>query len=184
MAVKSTLDVKPKSDPITLPGTKKEFIALVMSALNSSLPSLSIQTKAMIIAHAAYESGWGKARAAQQANLFNLTAGSSWAGAVVTGPDDEYDAAGNKRPITQRFRAYHSLSEGLRDYQDFLNRYHTRAANLLTIGDVAFVVALSQSHYYTLPVAQYVKTYRAVLNGVIDTLRAELGVSFADPLNL
>lgn len=177
--------VEPKSLPFTLPTTKREFTAHVLNALSSELPSLSIQTKALIIAHAAFESGWGKTGAAQKgANLFNITAGSTWTGPVILGGDTEYDAAGNVKKITQRFRQYHSLGAGLRDYMTFLgmSRYAAAKAQLMA-GDAAFVQTLGPAGYYTLPVAEYWKAYHGVLKSVLGDAQALLATSFVLPRN-
>lgn len=184
-AVMAFRPVEPKSQPFTLPTTKREFTAHVLNALSSELPSLSIQTKALIIAHAAFESGWGKTTAAQKgANLFNITAGTAWTGPVILGGDTEYDAAGNVKKITQKFRLYHSLGAGLRDYMSFLglSRYAAAKAQLLA-GDAAFAATLGPAGYYTLPVAEYWKSYSGVLRSVVSDAQALLGTSFTKPKN-
>lgn len=68
-----------------------------------------------LIAKNALESGWGKS--AQGAfNFGNITTGSKWTGDYVDGKDK--DANGN--PITNRFRAYNSLDDYVKDEIQFL----------------------------------------------------------------
>ena len=68
-----------------------------------------------LIAKNALESGWG--RSAQGAfNFGNITTGSKWTGDYVDGRDK--DANGN--PITNRFRAYNSLDDYVKDEIQFL----------------------------------------------------------------
>lgn len=68
-----------------------------------------------LIAKNALESGWG--RAAQGSfNFGNITTGSKWTGDYVDGKDK--DANGN--PITNRFRAYNSLDDYVKDEIQFL----------------------------------------------------------------
>ncbi len=68
-----------------------------------------------LIAKNALESGWG--RSAQGSfNFGNITTGSKWTGDYVDGKDK--DANGN--PITNRFRAYNSLDDYVKDEIQFL----------------------------------------------------------------
>lgn len=68
-----------------------------------------------LIAKNALESSWG--RSAQGAfNFGNITTGSGWTGDYVDGKDK--DANGN--PITNRFRAYNSLDDYVKDEIQFL----------------------------------------------------------------
>ena len=72
-----------------------------------------------LIAKNALESGWG--RSAQGAyNFGNITTGSRWSGKYVDGRDT--DADGN--PITNRFRAYDSLDDFVKDEIQFLTRLY------------------------------------------------------------
>ena len=136
------------------------------------LPSLSKSARALLVAHGAFESGFGNGRAARAGfNVFNLTAGSAWQGAKWTdvGGDTEYDAAGNVTTITQVWRAYGSLDEAVADYWSFLGpsqnrgRYVTARA-ALERGDLqAFCSELYRAGYFTLPVASYAQRLNSVL---------------------
>lgn len=158
---------------VVAPWTTSDFVVNVGNAVIAAAPSLSLESTLMIVAHAAYESGWGKgAKAAREGNnLFNITAGRSWTGPVVGGNDVEYDAAGNVKPITQRFRAYPSVEASIADYLAFLNSTQYRQAYqaLLAADPAAFIQALSAAHYFTLPESQYEAGYRSVLQRVNST---------------
>lgn len=152
----------------------QDFLRMVLPPLGRALPGTTPRAEQLIIAHAASESGWGSSRAARLGNnLFNLTRVSADKRAVVTGGDLEYDKAGNVKPITQRFRAYASLQEGFADYWRFLgaNRY-LEAKRRLIAGDAGFVESLGPDRaplvggFYTLPTAEYVRSYTAVLESV------------------
>jgi flagellum-specific peptidoglycan hydrolase FlgJ len=155
---------------VVAPWTTSDFVVNVGNAVISVAPNLSLEATLMVVAHAAYESGWGKgATAAKEGNnLFNITAGPKWAGLVVGGNDVEYDANGNVKPITQRFRAYPGIEASIADYLAFLNtpKYATAYQALLAADPAAFIQALSAAHYFTLPEAQYEAGYRSVLQRV------------------
>lgn len=167
-------DADPRSgdDTFVMPWTVAEFVSNVYGAIDSAAPSLGTKSKLMVLAHAAYESGWGKATAAKEGNnLFNITAGSSWGGPVVGGSDTEYDSAGNVKSITQRFRAYGSVEESVADYINFLqgSRYSAAYSALVNGDPVGFVRALSAAHYFTLPEAQYESAFLSVLQKATNT---------------
>lgn len=72
-----------------------------------------------LIAKNAFESGWGKS--AQGAfNFGNITTGKYWKGNYVQGKDT--DADGN--PIGQKFRAYNTIDDYVKDEVDFLTRLY------------------------------------------------------------
>lgn len=151
------------------------------SAIRSALPTLSTSAQLIVMAHATYESGWGKAHAAVRGNnLFNLTAGSAWTGAKWTdvGGDTEYAANGAVKRIDQVWRAYRSIEEGVADYWAFLGPGQNRgryvlARGALERGDLeAFAQELYRAGYYTLPPDKYV----AQLGAVFTSVQKALGV--------
>ena len=175
------------------PEQKKAFVEALQKVfehpnveLNGTLPPLSVQTRALIIAHAAYESGWGIAKAARVGfNFWNLTAGSLWKGEVVMGNDTEYEAGKSAaKAIVQRFRKYGSPVGAVIDYVKFLStpRYADGKAKLMK-GDSTFVVDIGLYKYgpdgkpmlawqgltspkggfYTLPIERYAKEFELVL---------------------
>ena len=72
-----------------------------------------------LIAKNALESGWGQS-AQGDYNFGNITTGRNWAGRFVEGRDS--DANGNK--ISQRFRAYDSIDDYVKDEIQFLTRLY------------------------------------------------------------
>ena len=72
-----------------------------------------------LIAKNALESGWGKS-AQGDYNFGNITTGSSWSGRYVQGKD--HDAKGKK--ISQKFRAYDSMDDYVKDEIQFLTNLY------------------------------------------------------------
>jgi hypothetical protein len=103
----------------------------------------------------AWREGW---------NFGNVTAGSSWTGAIVRGGDTEPDATGAYVPITQSFRKYDSLAQAVEDYLpggsigalDWRREKQEHAFDFLVAGDAAgYSAALRRAGYYTAPEAEY-----------------------------
>lgn len=72
-----------------------------------------------LIAKNALESGWGRS-AQGDYNFGNITTGSSWTGRFVQGKD--HDANGKK--ISQKFRAYDSMDDYVKDEIQFLTKLY------------------------------------------------------------
>lgn len=72
-----------------------------------------------LIAKNALESGWGK-YAQGSYNFGNLTVGSNWNGKFVTGKDSD----GKGSQISQKFRAYDSIDEYVKDEIQFLSKLY------------------------------------------------------------
>lgn len=72
-----------------------------------------------LIAKNSLESAWGSS-AQGDYNFGNMTAGRSWAGRIVEGNDKDKDG----KPIKQRFRAYDSLDNFVKDEIQFLTRLY------------------------------------------------------------
>lgn len=122
------------------------FAKKVWDELSARFPDMSTVTKLIIIAHGAYESGWGQKAAIKQGaanNIFNITAGSVpsttyWDGQRLTvkNADRRYAAKGAAQPdaswlwdanfgqwyqlIDQVWRVYPDYGTALQDYYDFL----------------------------------------------------------------
>lgn len=143
--------------------------------LAACVRSLPARSQILVIAHAAYESGWGCTPQAKVWNLFNLTAGKSWKGPIMSGGDLEY-TPGNPvaKKIVQEWRCYPALTNAVNDYLKLLEypRYLPARAALLD-GDAArFVEYLGPDrasekppigNFYTLPTTKYLRGYSAVL---------------------
>lgn len=103
--------------PPPTPKQKEDFTRMVMSAATRVQPQALFETRLLLTAWAAHESGWGLTRQALRAsNLWNVSAGPSWKGPVMAGGDTEYAPGqqGAKR-ITQQWRLYTSTDAALQD---------------------------------------------------------------------
>ena len=131
---------------------------------------------AIIAAQAAFETGYGATIAWRQGwNFGNVTAGSSWTGEIVPGPDTEYDAAGNVTNITQAFRKYPDLPAAVSDYLvgvlDWKREKAAGSMEALLSGDAgAYVQSLASAGYFTLPVDQYLAGVNAALPGAEEAI--------------
>jgi len=101
---------------LTTTSTKEEFVRAVMSAAAAADASLSTETRALLAAWAAHESGWGKTKQAKLGNnIFNVSKGS-WTGPTIAGGDTEYEAGSNEaKKITQQWRQYATLEAAISD---------------------------------------------------------------------
>lgn len=161
--------------------------------ISGELPHLSIVGRITMVAHAAYESGWGRvAKPAQYNNLWNLTAGNWWISQgrptfVQANADLSFNAsecAKKNRPMTmqsngqmacridQVWRTYDSVNAAVKDYWEFLGplqnggRYVNARAELEQGDPVGFSKALYAAGYYTLPESQYTNNLVAIVNKV------------------
>lgn len=149
--------------------TPEGFVKGLRGVLEAIAPYLSPAAQQIVVAHAAFESGWGKSKPARLGfNLFNVTRTRSDSRPVIESEDLEYDSSGNARPITQRFAKYGSLGEGLAEYFRLLSgpRYAGTLARLEAGDSVGFVNELREGGYFTLPLAEYQQTFVGVLAGV------------------
>ena len=153
------------------PMSRAEWCSYLELASARTIPNLSKSARDLLVAHGAFESGFGVARAAKAGNnVFNLTAGSAWTGDRWTdvGGDTEYDSQGNVRRIDQVWRKYATIDQAVADYWSFLGPSQNRgryvaARGRLSAGDLpGFCRELYAAGYFTLPVA----TYTARLNSV------------------
>lgn len=161
-------EVEPRSMPVVLPNTVEAFVAVMRGVVEAVVPTAPLTVKNMIIAHAAYESGWGKASGWRKANNpFNLTTIS---GPFVNGPDLEYAADGSVKKIVQKWALFASLEDGLRGYFTFIQRQrYTNAYKKLMAGDITFLDDLHKGGYFTLPLPEYKKNYLSVVRRVETT---------------
>jgi flagellar protein FlgJ len=136
-----------------------------------------------LIAHAALETGWGRHIPADTSggssfNLFGIKSGTERSGDVVNARTLEYTQAG-ATSVSQPFRAYSSLQQGVNDYAALLQRSPSYRDALGTGNDVsAFAGALKRGGYATDP--NYVQKLAATAASV-KALRA---AAVTAPLNL
>ena len=76
----------------------------------------------LTLAQAALESGWGDAAIGN--NVFGIKAGSGWTGKVRYAGTTEQDSSGNSYAITDAFRDYNSIEEGVLDHTKLLATDH------------------------------------------------------------
>lgn len=80
------------------------------------------------IAQAIIESRWGESRLAKYHNYFGLKCGSKWTGKSVNMKTKEEYTPGTLTTISDNFRVYDSMEDGVKGYYDFISAY--RYANL------------------------------------------------------
>jgi flagellar protein FlgJ len=122
-----------------------------------------------LIAQAALETGWGQhvpasSNGSSSFNLFGIKAGGGWNGDAVSAQTTEY-SLGSSSSISQPFRAYSSVQQGVNDYVTLLQRSSHYQRALGTGDDVsAFGSALARGGYATDPV--YVQKLQAMAASV------------------
>lgn len=153
---------------------KTTFINRIRPAAEQAAARLGVATES-VIAQAALETGWGRhmpadARGSSN-NLFGIKA-TGWDGAQVSSGTLEYDD-GAMRALSQPFRSYASVEDGMRDYVSLLSQNSRYADALNTGSDVgAFADALQRGGYATDP------DYATKLRATAESVRALLDTSF------
>lgn len=114
--------------------THQEFIYNIAYYVQKYAPQYGIKVYSPIIAQAILESGWGESKlAAVYHNYFGLTCGTGWTGKSVNMATWEEYTPGTKTNITQNFRVYDSMADGVRGYFEFIQ--YPRYSNLKGITD-------------------------------------------------
>jgi flagellar protein FlgJ len=122
-----------------------------------------------LIAQAALETGWGQhvpsaANGGSSLNLYGVKAGGNWNGDAVNALTTEY-SGGGASTVSQPFRRYSSVEQGVNDYVTLLQRSARYQKALGTGEDVgAFGSALAGGGYATDPV--YVQKLQATVSSV------------------
>ena len=134
---------------------KKGFVETLAPMARKAAEKLGVDHR-VLLAQAALETGWGQSILGDSAgrssfNLFNIKAGSFWAGGSV-GVNTLEVRDGIPRSERARFRAYGSFEESFSDYADTLlgsGRYRDAIRNA---GDASsFVHGLARGGYATDP---------------------------------
>lgn len=100
---------------------QKKFIADIAGHVQKYAKQYGVFVHSPIIAQAILESRWGESRlAAEYHNYFGLKCGSKWAGKSVNMKTQEEYNPGTKTTITDFFRAYDSMEEGVKGYFEFI----------------------------------------------------------------
>lgn len=114
--------------------SNESFIEQVAAYVIKYASAYGIKVHSPIIAQAILESGWGKSSlAAVYHNYFGLKCGSSWKGKSVNLATKEEYEPGVLTSITDNFRVYDSMEEGIKGYFEFIQ--YTRYQNLKGITD-------------------------------------------------
>jgi flagellar protein FlgJ len=109
-----------------------------------------------LIAQAALETGWGQripasSNGSSSFNLFGVKAGGGWNGSTVNAQTTEYSGL-SASSVSQPFRAYSSVQQGVNDYVTLLQGRPRYQPALGTGEDVhAFASALTRGGYATDP---------------------------------
>jgi hypothetical protein len=159
-----------------------QFIKMLRAALAKQ--GLNTTAQLVVIAQAAFESGWGTQKLMGNWNYWNLTDGQEgkpahvWSGSIVLGPDTEPDGKGGKRPIVQRWISFSSVDEAVAFYLKFLsgnaNHRYDKALDRLHADDAeGYIRALGPDQpaenghpvggYYTLNADAYWKGINDVM---------------------
>lgn len=155
-----------------------DWARFVFSEITALFPNMSVKSRLIIVAQAAYESGWGKVgwAAINGNNIFNVTTcqgkssscGDGWTGAYLdqANADWSYKPDGSRVRISQRWRAYPTIRAAIADYWNFINRpQYVGAIGPLMQGDLTgFLAGLRAGGYFTLPLTQYTTQMGAVVN--------------------
>lgn len=149
------------------PPAPNSFVSSVWPHAVAASKTIGIPAQ-FLVAHAALESGWGKAEprfadGRPSHNLFGIKAGSNWTGAVVEATTTEYvNGVAEKR--IERFRAYGSHAEAFQDYAQLLAQSPRYAAVVGSRDAASFAQGLQRAGYATDP------AYAAKLERVIGSL--------------
>lgn len=141
---------------------KNKFIEDIAKYVVKYAPDYSIECNSAVIAQAILESGWGESKlAAKYHNYFGLKCGTLWKGKSVNLKTQEEYTPGTKTTITDNFRVYDSMEEGVKGYFDFiqLTRYH----NLRGIKDPQHYLEVIRADGYATS-SSYVVDVMAVVN--------------------
>lgn len=114
--------------------TKNEFINAIAGYVQKYACAYGIAVHSPIIAQAILESGWGESKlSAVYHNYFGLKCGTKWTGKSVNMATQEEYQPGTLTTITDNFRVYDNMEEGVKGYFEFIQL--TRYQNLRGITD-------------------------------------------------
>ena len=119
---------------MALSKSRQEFIKNIAVLVQKYAPSYGIEVCSPIIAQAILESGWGESKlASKYHNYFGLKCGTKWTGPSVNMTTQEEDKPGTLTTITDNFRVYDNMQEGVKGYFEFIQL--ARYQNLRGIKD-------------------------------------------------
>jgi flagellar protein FlgJ len=153
--------------------TARDFVARILPHADAASRATGVPAQ-YLVAHAALETGWGRAEPRHADgrptfNLFGIKAGRNWNGATAEAMTTEYVDGVPQRQV-ERFRAYGSYSEAFRDYAGLLVS-NPRYAGALDAQDPAtFARGLQRGGYATDPA--YADKLTRIIGGA--TLRSAM----------
>ena len=101
--------------------TKNEFISSVAGYVQKYAAVYGILVHSPVIAQAVLESGWGGSKlSSRYHNYFGLKCGSRWTGKSVNMKTQEEYTPGTLTTISDNFRVYDSMEEGIKGYFEFI----------------------------------------------------------------
>lgn len=101
--------------------TKNEFISSVAGYVKKYAAAYGILVHSPVIAQAVLESGWGGSKlSSRYHNYFGLKCGSRWTGKSVNMKTQEEYTPGTLTTISDNFRVYDSMEEGIKGYFEFI----------------------------------------------------------------
>ena len=101
--------------------TKNEFISRVAGYVQKYAAAYGILVHSPVIAQAVLESGWGGSKlSSRYHNYFGLKCGSRWTGKSVNMKTQEEYTPGALTTISDNFRVYDSMEEGIKGYFEFI----------------------------------------------------------------
>jgi flagellar protein FlgJ len=157
-------------------GDRISFVKMLEPYAEKAAAQLGVSSDTLI-AQAALETGWGQhvpgtANGASSLNLYGVKAGGSWNGDAVNSMTTEY-SSGSAASVSQPFRRYSSVEQGVNDYVTLLQRSARYQKALGTGDDVgAFGGALAGGGYATDPI--YIQKLQATVSSV-KALRSSAG---------
>jgi peptidoglycan hydrolase FlgJ len=146
-----------------------EFVSKLAASAQAASSTTGIPAR-YILSQAALESGWGKkeikrADGSTTHNIFGIKAGKDWTGATVLARTTEY-VDGVAHQVVQRFRAYASYDEAVKDYANMLNSNPRFAAVVQAARDPAsFARGMQNAGYATDP--HYAKKLMSIMRQLV-----------------
>jgi peptidoglycan hydrolase FlgJ len=146
-----------------------EFVSKLAASAQAASSTTGIPAR-YILSQAALESGWGKKEIKRSDgstthNIFGIKAGKDWTGATVLAHTTEY-VNGVAHQVVQRFRAYGSYDEAVKDYANMLNSNPRFAAVVQASRDPAsFARGMQNAGYATDP--HYAKKLMSIMRQLV-----------------
>ena len=162
----------------------QSFVQQVWPHAKKASQELGIDAR-VLVAQAALETGWGQSmiqrpEGGNSFNFFGIKAGTQWTGDKASSVTHEY-IAGEKKIMSDEFRAYRSIEQSFSDYVDFIKsqeRYEKLVDAAANNNVEAYVNGLQEAGYATDP--QYANKIKAIVNrgsfnDVVASLQSDQG---------